>query len=168
MGGHDYSRDGGRRFYCYYNETRYYMACHKRYESDIFDQESAKLLFHSNHTLRGENFSFESFENGRFRLYYRDGDDYNLKNYMLFIHKQQDMNNFTPVFHKNKCSEFILENTEENNKYYIKETGNNVYLYLNRYRKRDSNGSGTSYYAGATLERNRATKFEFIDISNNI
>ena len=168
MGGHDYSQDGGRRFYCLYNETRYYMACHKRYESDIFDQDSAKLIFHSNPKLRGENFGFEIFENGRFRLYYRDGDDYNLKNYMLFIQKQQNVNNFTPVFHKNNCSEFILENAEENNTYYIKDTQNNVYLYLNKFRKRDSNSSGTSFYAGATLERNSATKFQFEDISYNI
>ena len=162
MGGaHDYSKDEGRRFFCRYNGKKYYMACHKFYENDIYDKESTKIIFHTNHTLYGENFSYESFENGKFCLYYKDEKD-GMKNWMLFIYKQENIDNFTPVFHKNKCSHFIMENAE-NNYFYIKELQYNAYLYLNKHKKRDSNNFGTSFYAGATLERNRATKFKYKD-----
>ena len=119
-------------------------------------------MFHSNHKLYGENFNFENFGNGRFRLYYKDNCD-GMKSWMLFIQKQQDMDNFTPVFHKNNCSEFILENAGDDY-FYIKDIRYNVYLYLNNHKERDSNNSGTSFFAGATSERNRATKFKYNDI----
>ena len=82
---------------------------------------------------------------------------------MLFIHKQQDIDNFTPVFHKNNCSEFIFENGDDDY-FYIKDTKYNVYLYLNNHKERDSNNYGTSFFAGATSERNRATLFKYNDI----
>ena len=158
--GYDYSNNGGRRFFCDYKGTRYYMACHKFYKNDIYDEESTKLMFHSNHKLYGENFTVENFENGRFRLYYKDDKD-GMKNWMLFIHKQQDVDNFTPVFHKNNCSEFIFEKADETNEYfYIKDIKYNVYLYLNNHKERDS----TSFFAGAIVEKNRATKFKYNDV----
>ena len=163
MGGtHDYSNDGGRRFFCYNNGTKYYMACNKCHENDKYDEVSTKLMFHSNHRLHGENFNFENFGNERFRLYYKDDRDC-MKSWMLFIHKQQDIDNFTPVFHKNNCSEFTFENAGDNY-FYIKDIKYNVYLYLNNHKERDSNEYGTSFYAGATSERNRATKFKYNDI----
>ena len=64
MGGtHDYSNDGGRRFFCYNNGTKYYMACNKVHKSDEYDEFSTKLMFHSNSTLYGENFTYENFGN---------------------------------------------------------------------------------------------------------
>ena len=163
MGGtHDYSNDGGRRFFCYNNGTKYYMACNKCYENDKYDEVSTKLMFHSNHKLYGQNFNFENFGNERFRLYYKDDRDC-MKSWMLFIHKQQDIDNFTPVFHKNNCSEFTFENVG-NGYFYIKDIKYNVYLYLNNHKERDYNSSGTSFFAGATSERNRATKFKYNDI----
>jgi hypothetical protein len=158
---HDFSNDGGRRFYCYYNGTKYYMACHNYYKNDKFDEESTKLIFHSNHIFGGENFTYEDFGN-KFRLYYKD--DFNgMKSWMLFIHKQQNIDNFTPVFHKNNCSEFIFEKACDDY-FYIKDTQYNVYLYLNHHKERDSNKDGKSFYAGATFERDRATLFKYNDI----
>ena len=157
-GGHDYSKDEGTRFFCYYNGQRYYMACHRFFEADKYDTESSKLIFHTNPRYLGENFFCEYFAKKRFCIYYKDNTD-GMKNWMLFIVKQQKGNYFTPVFNKNKCSMFILENAGKNY-FYIKETLYNVYLYLNSYKKR----TDSSFYAGATLERNKATKFQFNDI----
>ena len=78
---------------------------------------------------------------------------------MLYIHKQSDIDYFTPMFHKNKCSMFVLESSDANS-VYIKETKYNVFLYLNETKKWDSN----SFYVGATTEINKATKFKYKDI----
>ena len=163
MGSHNYALDGGRRFFCFYNNQRYYLACHRLYEYDKYDNESTKLNLHNNGKLRGENFSYENFENGKFCLYYKDNDDYEMKNWMLYIHKHQNAEYFTPLFHKNNCSQFILENAD-NNYVYIKEVKYNVYLYLNDSKKRDSNSYGISFYAGASTEKDKATKFRIEDI----
>ena len=110
-----------------------------------------------------KNFSYENFGNGKFCLYYKDNDDYKMKNWMLYIHKDQNAEYFTPLFHKKNCSQFILENAD-NNFVYIKEVKYNVYLYLNDSKKRDSNSYGTSFYAGASTEKDKATKFRIEDI----
>ena len=162
MGAKDYSNDSGRRFFCVYNGKKYYMACHRFYENDKYDKISTKLIFHSNRTLHGENFIYENFEDGKFCLYSKNDDD-GMKNWMLYIHKQQNNDNFTPVFDKNNCSYFTLEKTD-NDYVYIKDMQYNVYIYLNKYKERDSNRKGISFYAGATLNKKNATKFKYIDI----
>ena len=120
LGGHDYSHDGGRRFFCCFGGQRYYMACHRVLEGDKYDKESSKLMFHNNPRYRGENFDCEHFVDEKFCLYYKDDCD-GMKNWMLFIEKQKDENYFTPVFHRIKCSNFIMENAG-NNFFYIKDT----------------------------------------------
>ena len=156
--GHDYSKDKGRRFFCEYNGKTYYITAHKFYSNDKFDKDSTKLMLHTYSSFHGANLSFENYPNGEFTFYYKDDAD-GMKNWMLYIHKQSDIDYFTPMFHKNKCSMFVLESSDANS-VYIKETKYNVFLYLNETKKRDSN----SFYVGATPEINKATKFKYRDI----
>ena len=62
MGSHNYYLDGGRRFFCFYNNQRYYLACHRLYDYDKYDNESTKLNLHNNGTLRGEIFLMKILE----------------------------------------------------------------------------------------------------------
>ena len=158
MGMPDYSHDGGRRFYCVHNGKNYYLACHKYYSNDKFDKDSTLLLVHNNPRFQGENFSYEYFSN-EFCLYYKDNTD-GMKNWMLYIHKQSNIEYYIPMFHRTKCSKFEFENVDDGF-VLIKETYYNVYLYLNEAKKRDSN----SFYIGATPERNKATKFKYFDVN---
>ncbi len=167
MGGyfdaHDYSHDGGRRFYCTHNLERYYLACHRWYSCDKFDGDSTLINVHNNPRLYGENFSCDNFEN-EFCLYYKDDKD-GMKNWMLYIHKQSNNDYYTPIFHRSKCSKFILEyDDNDNDSFFIKETHYNVYLYMNLAKLRDLNKDGCSFYVGASSERDKATKFKYIDI----
>ena len=158
MGIIDYSQDGGRRFYCIYNGNKYYLACHKFYSKDKFDNDSTLLMVHNNPKFYGENFSYEYFSN-EFCLYYKDDRD-GMKNWMLYIYKQSNNDNYTPMFHRTKCSKFIFENVDDGF-LIIKETYFNVYLYMNEANKRDIN----SFYVEATPERDKATKFKYLDIN---
>ena len=161
MGVPDYSHDGGRRFYCTYNLENYYLACHRWWSSDIFDDDSTLLMVHNNPKFHGANFTYEYFAN-EFCLYYKDDRD-GMKNWMLYIHKQSNNDYYIPVFHRNKCSKFILEEADDGS-FYIKETIYNVYLYMNLAKQRDTNIFGCSFYVGASSERNKASKFKYIDI----
>ena len=155
---HDYSTDKVRRFFCQYNGKTYYISSQRFYSNDKFDNESTKLIVHKWSSFHGANLAFENNPNGEFTFYYKDDAD-GMKNWMLYIHKQSDIDYFTPMFHKNKCSMFVLESSDANS-VYIKETKYNVFLYLNETKKRDSN----SFYVGATTEINKATKFKYKDI----
>ena len=155
---HDYSNDGGRRFFCKYKDKNFYLACHRYYSNDKFDKESTKVMFHNEPKFFGENFTFEQFKNGEFCLYYKDDAD-NMKNWILYIHKQPNMDYYTPLFHKTQCSKFVLDRVDLDY-FYIRETNYNVYLYLNETKQRDDG----SYYAGACSDIKRATKFKFIDV----
>ena len=159
--GHDFSQDGGRRFFCNYNGRKFFLTSHRFYSNDKFDNESTKLILHTFSSFHGANFTFENNEHGEFTFYYKDDAD-GMRNWMLYIYKQSDIDYFTPMFHKNKCSMFALENSD-NNSVYIRETKYNVYLYLNEAKKRDIN----SYYVGASPDKNKATKFNYIDIIKN-
>lgn len=154
----DYSQDGGRRFYCKYNDKKYYLASHRYYSKDKFDDDSTLLIVHKDPWFHGENFTCDYFSNG-ICLYYKDNRD-GMRNWMLYIHKQSNNDYFIPMFHRSKCSKFILETIDDTKYFYIKETQNNVYLYMNEAQKRDDN----SYYVGATSEKNKATRFKYIDI----
>ena len=158
MGIGDQTHDGGRRFYCTYKGNKYYLACHKYYSKDKFDNDSTLLMMHNNHKFYGENFTYEFFSNG-FCLYYKDDKD-GMKNWMLYIHKQSNNDYYTPMFHRTKCSKFIFENID-NDFFLIKETHYDAYLYMNEAKKRDIN----SFYAGSTTERDKATKFKYLDIN---
>jgi len=164
---HDYSHDGGRRFYCTYNLERYYLASHRWYSSDKFDDDSTLLIVHNNPKFHGENFTCDNFSSNEFCLYYKDDRD-GMKNWMLYIHKQSNDDYFTPIFHRNKCSKFILERVDNEDSFLIKETRNNVYLYMNLAKPRDLNKDGCSFYVGASTERDKATKFKYIDIERLI
>ena len=83
---HDYSFDGGRRFYCKYKGKNYYLTCHIYYPNDKFDKVSTKVISHKEPRFHGENFTFENFSNGKFCLYYK-GDADNMKNWIFYIHK---------------------------------------------------------------------------------
>ena len=158
MGIIDYSHDGGRRFYCKYIGKKYYLACHRFYSNDKFDSESTLLMAHVDPKFHGENFTYEFFSD-EFCLYYKDDRD-GMKNWMLYIHKQSNIEYFTPMFHKTKCSKFVFE-TLDDGFVLIKEKNFNVYLYLNEAKKRDIN----SYYIGATKDINKATKFKYFDVN---
>ena len=163
MGVPDYSHDGGRRFYCTYNLENYYLGCHRYHSSDKFDGDSTLLMVHNNPKFYGENFSYEYFSN-EFCLYYKDDRD-GMKNWMLYIHKQANNDYFVPMFHRNKCSKFILETVDnDNDSFLIKEITYDVYLYMNLAKPRDLNSFGCSFYVGASKEKNKATKFKYIDI----
>ncbi len=144
---HDYSHDGGRRFYCTYNLERYYLASHRWYSSDKFDDDSTLLIVHNNPKFHGENFTCDNFSSNEFCLYYKDDRD-GMKNWMLYIHKQS--------------------NDDNEDSFLIKETRNNVYLYMNLAKPRDLNKDGCSFYVGASTERDKATKFKYIDIERLI
>ena len=106
--GADYSNAGGRRFYCRLNGKNFYMACHRYYSNDKFNSVSTILIFHSNPKFHGENFTFETFNSNEQCIYYKDDAD-RMRNWILYVDKQKDIDYFTPVFHKTKCSKFTLE-----------------------------------------------------------
>ena len=66
-----------------------------------------------------------------------------MKNWMLYVHKQENNNYYTSVFHRTKCSKFLLERSgEDRDTFLIKETLYNVYLYINVAKPRDDNDYG--------------------------
>lgn len=77
----DYSQEGGRRFYCKYNDKKYYLASHRYYSRDKFDDNLTLLIVHIDPRLHGENFTCDYFSNG-ICLYYKDNRD-GMKNWML-------------------------------------------------------------------------------------
>ena len=104
---HNYSKDGGLRFYTKYNSQKYQLACHKHYQKDSFDEDSVLLIVDSNPKLKGLIFNCDDFGN-EIWLYYKD-DAFDMKNWMLYVHKQENNNYYTSVFHRTKCSKFLLE-----------------------------------------------------------
>ena len=59
---------------------------------------------------------------------------------------------------------YIRNIDNDNDSFLIKETNYKVYLYMNLAKPRDLNNFGCSFYVGASKEKNKATKFKYIDI----
>ena len=114
----------------------------------------------------GLNFNRDDFGN-EICLYYKD-DAFDMKNWMLYVHKQENNNYYTSVFHRTKCSKFLLERFgEDRDTFLIKETLYNAYLYINSAKPRDDNNYGSSYYVGACSNRNKASRFKSIMIEKS-